>query len=174
LNPHHEPLSVFQNIDPVSYDLELVTDEPVGPNTIPLPLAILKLPVTSNEPVIVWLPENIFDPVVAYDPDTKVYELERAYKLALNDAEAIVYELDNEAILSLNELLIVTILALNEADAIVYELDTANKLELNDAEAIVYELETAASELLTVVILLSNELLNVVLTVEILALNDAV
>jgi hypothetical protein len=85
-----------------------------------------------------------------------------------------VYELDNEAILSLNELLIVTILALNEADAIVYELDTANKLELNDAEAIVYELETAASELLTVVILLSNELLNVVLTVEILALNDAV
>jgi hypothetical protein len=153
LNPHHEPLSVFQNIDPVSYDLELVIDEPVGPNTIPLPLAILKLPVTFNEPVIVWLPENMFDPVVEYDPDTKVYELERAYKLALNDAdanvyeldrsyrlalneaEAIVYELDNIAILALNELLTVIILALNEADAIRYELDNAAILALNDAVA---------------------------------------
>lgn len=133
MNPHHEPLSVFQNIDPVSYDLELVTDEPVGPNTIPLPLAILKLPVTFNEPVIVWLPENMFDPVVEYDPDTKVYELERAYKLALNDADANVYELDRSYRL-----------ALNEAEAIVYELDNIAILALNDADAIRYELDNAA------------------------------
>ena len=207
LNPHHEPLSVFQNIDPVSNDLEPVIEEPVGPNTNLLPLD------NNIEPVIVWLPINVFEPVVAWsktelltakneldneailalselltviilalnDADEIRYDPDKSYKLALNEADATLYELDRSEILALNELDAIVYepdrsyrLALNEAEAKVYDLDTANKLELNDADAITYELETAASEPLTVVILLANELLNVVVDVEILALNDAV
>ena len=96
MNPHHEPLSVFQNIDPVSYDLELVIDEPVGPNTILLPLD------NNIEPVIVWLPINVFEPVVAWSKtealtatnelDNVLYELDKSEILALNELDAILYD----------------------------------------------------------------------------------